>query len=222
MKRVLLAIASTAIATGAIATSANATSLLYNFGSVTGDLTSTHTYISDGLKIIATGYDASKTPKLTDLWGKSAGKDEIGLGLQNDPQHEIAFGKGFVQLNVSALFGKVNPNTVSFLTNSATNGEEWGVFGSNTAGSYSTLNMVREGMVETATTLPGATFGKFKYYDFVEVSDPKNQGDNFLINSLTATTAVPEPATWAMMLAGFAGMGAALRRSRRTAATATA
>jgi hypothetical protein len=31
----------------------------------------------------------------------------------------------------------------------------------------------------------------------------------------TATPAVPEPATWAMMLVGFAGIGAAMRRRRR-------
>ena len=35
------------------------------------------------------------------------------------------------------------------------------------------------------------------------------------------TTAVPEPATWAMMLAGFGGLGAAMR-ARRRSATATA
>ena len=33
---------------------------------------------------------------------------------------------------------------------------------------------------------------------------------------------VPEPATWGMMLMGFLGLGAVLRRGRRTAATATA
>jgi hypothetical protein len=33
----------------------------------------------------------------------------------------------------------------------------------------------------------------------------------------TLSVSVPEPATWAMMLAGFAGLGAALRTRRRTA-----
>lgn len=36
----------------------------------------------------------------------------------------------------------------------------------------------------------------------------------------TPTEAVPEPATWAMMIAGFGMIGAATRRSRRTAAMA--
>jgi hypothetical protein len=34
--------------------------------------------------------------------------------------------------------------------------------------------------------------------------------------------AVPEPASWALMMLGFGGIGAAMRRSRRTAAAATA
>jgi hypothetical protein len=33
----------------------------------------------------------------------------------------------------------------------------------------------------------------------------------------TGTPSVPEPATWAMMLLGFGGMGMALRRSRKPA-----
>ena len=36
--------------------------------------------------------------------------------------------------------------------------------------------------------------------------------DNLTITSATATAAVPEPATWAMMIAGFALVGGALRR----------
>lgn len=35
-------------------------------------------------------------------------------------------------------------------------------------------------------------------------------------------TGVPEPATWAMMLVGFGGLGAVLRRGRRLSATAAA
>lgn len=34
-------------------------------------------------------------------------------------------------------------------------------------------------------------------------------------NSITLVSAVPEPATWAMMLLGFGGMGVAMRRRRR-------
>jgi hypothetical protein len=38
------------------------------------------------------------------------------------------------------------------------------------------------------------------------------------VGAAAAVTAVPEPAGWAMMLVGFAGLGVVLRRRRRTAA----
>lgn len=38
------------------------------------------------------------------------------------------------------------------------------------------------------------------------------------LDNITLTTAVPEPATWAMMLLGFGGLGARLRRRRALAA----
>jgi hypothetical protein len=34
----------------------------------------------------------------------------------------------------------------------------------------------------------------------------------------TSPNAIPEPATWGMMLLGFAGMGMVIRRSRRSGA----
>jgi hypothetical protein len=42
----------------------------------------------------------------------------------------------------------------------------------------------------------------------------------YTVQSGGSITAVPEPATWAMMLLGFAGLGFAFRRSRRKAAFA--
>lgn len=39
--------------------------------------------------------------------------------------------------------------------------------------------------------------------------------DNVVFTQVGATPAVPEPATWAMMLVGFGGMGAAMRYRRR-------
>lgn len=46
-------------------------------------------------------------------------------------------------------------------------------------------------------------------------------GDGFVVDRLVAPTAVPEPGAWALMITGFAGAGAMLRR-RRPQAVATA
>jgi len=41
---------------------------------------------------------------------------------------------------------------------------------------------------------------------------------DFAVDRVYLTAAVPEPATWALMLIGFGGMGIAMRRRRRTSA----
>ncbi|WP_332769656.1 PEPxxWA-CTERM sorting domain-containing protein [Phenylobacterium sp.] len=42
-------------------------------------------------------------------------------------------------------------------------------------------------------------------------------GNSFELDNIAVATAVPEPATWAMMIVGFGLMGAAVRRRRQTA-----
>jgi hypothetical protein len=56
----------------------------------------------------------------------------------------------------------------------------------------------------------------------VDYSDSSTQFQSFSGNQIIATTAVPESATWALMLAGFAGLGLAGYRATRKAALATA
>ena len=48
---------------------------------------------------------------------------------------------------------------------------------------------------------------------FFTENGPSDQQGNILDN--VSLTAVPEPATWAMMLVGFGGLGAAMRTTRR-------
>ena len=185
---------------------ANATTVIA-FGTPSGNLGNSHSYSSGGLTVTASGF--TNTNVATALYGKNLGGDEVGLGLANDPagQNEIYYGKGYVQLDVSALFGKVSG--VSFSTDSTSGGEQWSVFGSNVAGSYSGLALLK-GTNESGGALPN--FGTYKYYDFASTS--ASGGKNYLLGSVTLTPAVPEPATWAMMLVGFGGIGFTMRRRR--------
>lgn len=67
--------------------------------------------------------------------------------------------------------------------------------------------------------LAGACFGPWGPYE--ESEDYCGWTSYKLTYDYTpATTAVPEPGTWAMLLLGFAGVGVALRRSRRRAVAA--
>ncbi len=98
-------------------------------------------------------------------------------------------------------------------------------------GSPDTYNTVRfTGLNGYSQTLSGAaifggavntngnqTVGKRVSYDFGPETVTKveflSTGNSFGFDSL-AGTAVPEPATWAMMIMGFGAMGAVLRRRR--------
>jgi hypothetical protein len=53
---------------------------------------------------------------------------------------------------------------------------------------------------------------------YLAVADGYQWNNN--IGSFSAIAAVPEPATWAMMLVGFGGLGAAMRARRKTLAAA--
>lgn len=45
--------------------------------------------------------------------------------------------------------------------------------------------------------------------------NPDTNDDGFKLSAITVSTAVPEPATWAMLLIGFGVIGAGLRRKRQ-------
>lgn len=202
MNKLLMALLAIGVSGGA-----NAATTI-GFGTPSGNLGNSHSYSSGGLTVTASGYTETNAP--TALYGKNSGGDEIGLGLANDPagQNEIYYGKGYVQLDVSALFGKVSG--VSFSTDSTSDGEQWSVFGSNVAGSHSGLALLT-GTNESSAALPN--FGTFKYYDFASTS--VSGGKNYLLGSVALTSAVPEPATWAMMLLGFGMAGFGLRNRRK-------
>jgi len=84
----------------------------------------------------------------------------------------------------------------------------------------------------TGLQLAGGAFsgdqsvGRRMTYDFggqkVTSVQFTSSGNSFEFDNIATTSAVPEPATWAMMITGFGMAGAAMRRRRRTAALAYA
>jgi hypothetical protein len=196
-----------------------------DFGSQTGNLGSTAIYTNGGLTVTAAGYsDGFVYAAPTDLYGKSAGGDEQGVGLAADPsgQNEIYWRDplgpshlgAFVELDVSALFGLVS--NAQFFMGSTTEGEQWAVYGSNIAGYgwfYGGASLT--GFDEDPHDL--FDFGTYQFYDFYSLGTFGNGAPgNVLLGGLALTpSSVPEPGTWAMMLLGFGAVGAAMRRNRK-------
>jgi hypothetical protein len=69
---------------------------------------------------------------------------------------------------------------------------------------------------ETLDFTPSTANGSIDFIGGVESDNTLSAIDNLTIS----TASVPEPATWAMMLVGFGGLGAAMRSHRKRAATA--
>ena len=179
-----------ALAALAASSTANATTAI-SLGVPTSIGANHHVFTSGGLTVTASGFTAANAP--TALYGKNGGGDEIGVGLANDPSHdnEIYYGMGYVQLDVSALFGLVSSVTFPS-TNSTTDGEQWSIFGSNVSGSYA-----GSALLTGTNRNPPQLCRASEATDTTTSSRPARAGKNFLIAGLTAT-AVPEPATWAM------------------------
>ena len=214
-------------ATLAAASGASASTVVFNFGAVadtaahtTGNLGQTATFTLSGLSITASAFGPARSGVADALYGKHNGGDENGLGMTNDPsgEDEIYDGKGFVQLDLSALVGKVDFNDIFASFNSTTGGEQWTVYGSNTAGVIGSATLpTSRTFISSGTNLEGGSTqltGDFRYYDIVStVPAGGTSGGNILLKSLTLSP-VPEPTTWALMIGGFGGLGGLARRRR--------
>jgi hypothetical protein len=184
-----------------------ASATTFNFGSPTGLLGTTQTYTADGITITAAGFSsptalAAGTPDVA-LFGKAAGGDEVGLGLNNDPtgEHEIS-GTSLIRIAMAA-----NLTNVSFMMDSVTGPDAWQVSGSNSA----TLGFMplSSGTDEGSHPLPF-----FNFYTFSATAG------NVLVTSISAT-AVPGPIVGAGLpglVAACGGLLALARRRRRQVA----
>lgn len=205
MRKLIIAAASAA----ALATASAAGAQSISFGSPTGPLGTSQSYTDGTYTVVATGYSAPLVQAT--LYGKSEGAGETGLGLYQTPDNEIPGpGSSFIQLDVSELVAALSG--ASFTMNSVTDGEGWAVYGSNLAGDGGTLlSFILSGSDENSH--PFGSWGTYQYYDFYSTGTNNLSFGNVLLSSVAY--AVPEPATWAMMLIGFGAIGLTMRRRRK-------
>ncbi len=221
MKTVCAAAVVAASIAGAASANAN---VVWDLSSQAGNLGSSASYTAGGYTITATGWMGSTAScssptycapfTATSLYGKTDSGDESGLGIANDPsgEHEIYY-PALVQIDVSAPYA-AGLVSYQFQMGSSTDGEEWSVLGSNSSisgGLAGTTVLYSNLADENVHTISG-----YKYYSFLYTGPEANVGGANVLLYKTFSGSVPEPSTWAMLALGFAGLGFAGYRTRRT------
>jgi hypothetical protein len=184
-----------------------------------GLLGTTQTYTAGGITITAAGFSSipqlgTNIPDVT-LFGKNNGGDEVGLGLSNDPsgQNEIT-GLNIIRIDFrNAIMAGALPDSFDFQMNSTTgtvgaNIDAWAVWKSTLQSGFAGPPLMTGTDEHEYSGLQ-----LFPFYFFTVF--PGNSGNVLIANVSAEVPGVPEPATWVMMLMGFAGLGFAFRQSRR-------
>jgi hypothetical protein len=112
----------------------------------------------------------------------------------------IDFIESYASTGVFSVTTATSPDSAVTLLNVLTGQPVYGTLVANNTGTGYSLNL--------STSLAANTWYRFTYTANMATAGDLSGTANFYV-------AVPEPATWALMLLGFGGMGLALRRRRR-------
>jgi len=164
--------------------------------------------------------------RFTDLSGGGLYMCNAGV-IQNNTTPAL------IAANVLSVLGMADVTGAEFSLNSFFAGGRTTDFDASTPNSVTATGLLVEGTTAAGTVSQTFSFTGVQFSQFT--LDPSFTGltsvrftalgdgaPEFLINNLVVneTAGVPEPATWALMLTGFGGAGAVLRRRRAVAAAA--
>jgi hypothetical protein len=196
-----------------MASAASASSITFDFSTAGSNvaLGTSQAYTVSGVTITAYGYKIDTPNTLSQLFSKTGGTNETGLGLVHDSScstcDEIDNGH-FVQLDLQDLFTQGYTLTL-VVVQSSQSGEGFKIFGSTTQGILGT-NLLASGSGgvgscngNAACTVTVTDPGTYRYIGLTATS-----GD-VLLSTLTATapsSPTPEPGTLFMMMSGLGGL----------------
>jgi len=107
----------------------------------------------------------------------------------------------------------------SWIFTPAASGSDTSTFNDGTSVPALSLGGVTVGSYDTYSQIISTTPGSLYTLDFLFSNPSDNAPSGFLVTTdgTPVTSAVPEPSTWAMMILGFAGIGAMTYRRRKSA-----
>jgi len=202
----------TALFLFAVAFSGRATTIVVLLNTPNGDMGTSHVFTQDGVTITAYSYAISGNSQ-PDLYGKNGGADGTGLGLTNDPDHEINT-TDFVQLDFANPIA-LKVTQAQFQMDSVQCGEGWALYGSNTQGTLGTELMTSNSQdAESVLALPH--FGEYDDYSWTATSGNVLLGEILLTPGAAATDAgAPDPQSMAATGAALIGLSLMVRRLRQ-------
>lgn len=167
------------------------------------------TYTLDGTTITATGYQEGWPNSKTDLYVKTSGGDESGLGINNEDDHEIDTSQ-FIQLNLSNLAG-LGITSGDLSMGSVQSGEGYAIYDSNKVGLPGSLQLTGT-LDETPFSISWSAADPL-----IDVTAyvPKNgncDADVLLMSLSTHNDPTPEPASLALMGTGLLALAFGYRR----------
>ena len=152
---------------------------------------------------------------------KSSNHNAFYFSIVGDPGVIVTgLANGFTANNVSAATNVSAPPFNDFYTAISCGTPACGNGINGYAGPFSFTVARTDAGALTLASLRSTAFGGNSVYFASDLVNANGNTGN--VGAISQTGAVPEPATWGMMLIGFAGIGISLRRRRRAQALAAA